>query len=301
MTKEAKMNKKFKGTITALVTPFKKNGEIDVEALKGLVEFQIKNNVDGIVPCGSTGEAATMDYDEIALVIKTVVDTAKKRVPIIAGAGSNDTQKAIKLSQIAKEAGADALLHVTPFYNKPTPKGLVAHFRSIAQAVDLPIILYNVPGRTGSNISAETTLRVAKEVPQVIGVKEASGNIVQMMDIIKEAPKDFSVLSGDDALTFPLLALGGDGIISVVSNEIPREFSSMTKAALEGDWEKARKLHYEWLDLMNINFVETNPQPVKTALFLMGKIKEVFRLPLVTMEEKKREKVKQVLSAHKLI
>lgn len=293
--------KKFSGTITAIVTPFLEDSSVDVESLKKLVDFQIKGGINGIVPCGSTGEAATMAYDEIALVIKTVVERVKKRVPVIAGAGSNDTQKAIKLSRIAREAGADALLHVTPFYNKPTPKGLAAHFRAIAKACNLPIILYNVPGRTGQNVSAATILKVAKEVPTVVGVKEASGSIIQMMDIIKGAPKNFSILSGDDALTYPLMALGGDGIISVVSNEIPKEMSALTGAALAGNWDKARKLHYEWLDLMNINFVETNPQPVKTALALMGKIKEVFRLPLIEMEEKNKEQLKEVLKVHKLI
>jgi len=283
------------------VTPFLPTGEVDVEALKKLVEFQIKSGISAIVPCGSTGEAATLDEEEKRLVIKTVVEVARKRVPIIAGAGSNDTAKAIKSSQIAKEAGADALLHVTPFYNKPTAKGLIAHFKAIAQAVDLPIILYNVPGRTGQNVTAEVTLKVAKEVSQVVGVKEASGNINQIMDIIKNAPKGFSVLSGDDAMTFPVMTLGGDGVISVVSNEIPKEMSALTKAALEGNFEKAKRLHYEWLDLMNINFIETNPQPVKTALAMMGKIKEVFRLPLISMDEKNKEKLQEVLKSHKLI
>ena len=293
--------KKFSGAITAIVTPFLPTGDVDFEALKKLVEFQIKSKINAIVPCGSTGEAATLSDEEKGLVIKTVVKQVKKRVLVIAGAGSNDTIKAVKLSQIAKEAGADALLHVTPYYNKPTPKGLVAHFKAIAEAVDLPIILYNVPGRTGSNVTAETTLRVAREVPQVIGVKEASGQISQIMDIIKGAPKSFSVLSGDDGITFPVMALGGDGVISVVSNEIPKEMSVLTKAALEGDFKKARRLHFEWLDLMNINFIETNPQPVKTALVLMGMIQEVFRLPLVSMEEKNKEKLKEVLTAHRLI
>lgn len=295
------MSKKFTGAITAIVTPFLEDGSVDTEALKKLVEFQIKNGISAIVPCGSTGEAATMDFEEMDLVIKTVVEQTKKRVPVIAGAGSNDTQKAIKLSKIAKESGADALLQVTPFYNKPTTKGLMAHFKAIAEATDLPIILYNVPGRTGSNVSAEVTLKIAKEVPQVVGVKEASGNINQIGDIIKGAPKNFSVLSGDDGLTFPVMALGGDGVISVVSNEIPKQMSALVQAALAGNWEKARKLHFMWLDLMNINFVETNPQPVKTALALMGKVKEVFRLPLVTMDEKNKEKVKEVLKNHKLI
>ncbi len=295
------MSKKFSGAITAIVTPFLPTGEVDFEALKKLVEFQIKSKINAIVPCGSTGEAATLSDEEKGLVIKTVVEQVKKRVPVIAGAGSNDTAKAVQLSRIAKESGADALLHVTPYYNKPTPKGLVAHFKAIADVVDLPIILYNVPGRTGSNVTAETTLRVAKQVPQVVGVKEASGNINQIMDIIKEASKSFSVLSGDDAMTYPLMALGGDGIISVVSNEIPKQMSALCQAALEGNWEKARKLHFEWLDLMNINFIETNPQPVKTALAMMGKIKEVFRLPLVSMDENNREKLRAVLISHKLI
>lgn len=293
--------KKFKGAITAIVTPFLENGDLDLQALKDLVGFQIKGGIHGLVPCGSTGEAATMDYDEIAQVIKTTVEQTKKRVPVIAGAGSNDTQKAIKLSIIAKEAGADGLLHVTPFYNKPTPKGLVAHFKAIADSCDLPIILYNVPGRTGQNVLPDTILKVAKEVPQVIGVKEASGSITQMMDIVKGASSDFCVLSGDDAMTFPLMALGGVGIISVASNEIPKAMSKLAQACLDGDFERGRKLHFEWLDLMNINFIETNPQPVKTALALMGKIKESFRLPLVSMDEKNKEKLREVLISHKLI
>lgn len=293
--------KKCKGAITALVTPFEESGKVDVESLKKLVRFQINGHIDGIVPCGTTGEAVTLDLDEYKLVVETVVKEAAGKVPVIAGAGSNDTHKAIKFSRIAKEAGANALLHVTPYYNKPTPKGLVAHFKAISESVDLPIILYNVPGRTGSNVSAETTLRIAKEVPSVIGVKEASGNIVQMMDIIKGAPSDFCVLSGDDSFTLPLMAVGGVGIISVASNEVPKALSDLTRAALEGDFGKAQKLHYKWLDLMNINFIESNPIPVKTALALMGKIKEVFRLPLISMEEKNREKLKDVLLAHKLI
>ncbi len=293
--------KKFTGAITALVTPFQKDGKVDVSNLKKLVRFQIKNHINGIVPCGTTGEATTMDVDEYRLVIETVVNETKGKVPIIAGAGSNDTHKAIKLSQIAKEAGADALLHVTPYYNKPTPAGLVAHFKAIADSTKLPIILYNVPGRTGSNVMPATILKIAKEVPGVVGVKEASGSITQMMDIIKGASSDFCVLSGDDSMTFPLMALGGVGIISVASNEVPQAMVDLTQAALAGNWEKARKLHYKWLDLMNINFIEANPIPVKTALTLMGMIEEVFRLPLVSMEEKNKEKLKEVLKLHQLI
>ncbi|MDP2671674.1 MAG: 4-hydroxy-tetrahydrodipicolinate synthase [bacterium] len=295
------MSKKFIGAITALVTPFQENGNVDVEALKGLVKFQIDSGIYGIVPCGSTGEAATLNLEEYELVVKTVVDETKGRVPVIAGAGSNDTQKAIEFSKIAKKVGADALLHVSPYYNKPTPDGLVAHFKAIADAVDLPIIIYNVPGRTGLNIKAETTLRIAKEVPAVVGIKEASGDLNQMMEIIKGVPESFSVLSGDDSLTLPLMILGGKGCISVVSNEVPKEFSEMVSAALEGNWKKAKELHFELLDLMNVNFIETNPIPVKTSLALMGKIKEVFRLPLVKITDKNREILSQVLKKQNLI
>lgn len=236
-----------------------------------------------------------MNLEEYELVIRTVVKEVNKKVPVIAGAGSNDTQKAVIFSKTAKNAGADALLHVTPFYNKPTTLGLIAHYKQIASNVNLPIILYNVPGRTGLNISADVTLKIAKEVDNIIGIKEASGNILQAMEIIKNMPKGFSVLSGEDSLTLPIMALGGSGCISVVSNEVPGEFSSLVESALSGKWEKAKKLHYYLLDLMNINFIETNPIPVKTALFLMGKIKEEFRLPLVNMEQKNKEILINVL------
>ncbi len=293
--------KKFTGAITALITPFKKDGQVDTTPLQELVKFQLKNGINGIVPCGSTGEAATLSLEEYQLVIKTVVKEVKAKVPVIAGASSNDTQKAVHLSKLAKEAGADALLHVTPYYNKPTPKGLTAHFKAISDAVNLPIIIYNVPGRTGLNMSAQTTLSIASKVSHVVGVKEASGNIMQMMEIIQSAPKNFSILSGDDAITLPLMALGGDGCISVIANEIPKEFTQMIHACLDKDWEKAKKLHYKMLDLMNANFIETNPLPVKTALALMGKIQEVFRLPLVPMEEKNKEILKKILKGQNLI
>ncbi len=293
--------KKLTGTITAIVTPFTKSGEIDIPALKKHVSFQIKNGINGLVVCGSTGEAATLTLDEYKLVVATVVAEVNKKVLVFAGAGSNDTAKAIQNSQLAKQAGVDGLLHVTPYYNKPTPSGLLAHFKAIADSVDMSIILYNVPGRTGSNVSAQTTLTIAKNVPQVIAVKEASGSITQMMEIIKGKSKDFSVLSGDDSLTLPLIGVGGDGIISVVANEIPKEFSDMVYAGLGGDFKTARKLHYAWLDLMNANFIESNPIPVKTALALMGKITESFRLPLTPMSEKNRQVLIDVLKKHKLV
>lgn len=296
-----KKHTKFHGAIPALVTPFKKSGAVDFVALKDLVEFQISSGVDALVPCGSTGEAATLAPEEYEQVIWTVVSQTKKRVPVIAGAGSNDTQKAINFSRVAKKAGADCLLHVTPFYNKPTPAGLLAHFKAIANAVDLPIILYNVPGRTGANVPASTTLAIAKEVPQVVGVKEASGNIVQMMEIVKNAPGYFSVLSGDDVFTLALIAAGGHGCISVVCNEVPEKFSRLIHLAEQKDFGSAKELHYDLFDLMQANFIETNPQPVKTALALMGKIKEVFRLPLVPMSAKNKEALKEVLKKQSLI
>lgn len=297
-------NIKFFGSIPAIITPFKKNGDLDLPALRKFVKFQIDGGIDAIVPCGSTGEAATMNEDEYRTVIETVVKEVNGRIPVIAGAGSNDTAKAVHLSKIAKKAGANALLHVTPFYNKPTPNGLIAHFKEIAK-VGLPIVIYNVPGRTGANVSPVTIIRIAQEVSAVKAVKEASGSIIQMMEIVKlaatEGPKDFSVLSGDDAFTLPLIAAGGHGCISVVCNEIPKEFSDMVHLALDGNFEEARSLHYRILDLVNINFIESNPIPVKTALSLMGKIELGLRLPLVPLEDKNLEALKKVLKAQKLI
>ena len=299
------MSIKFFGSIPAIITPFKKNGDLDLPALRKFVEFQIQGGIDAIVPCGSTGEAATMDENDYQTVIETVVKQVNGRIPVIAGAGSNDTNKAIRFSQIAKKAGANALLHVTHFYNKPTPNGLVAHFKAIADEIGLPVVIYNVPGRTGSNVSPANIIRVAREVPLVKAVKEASGSIIQMMEIIKlaatEGPEDFSVLSGDDAFTLPLIAAGGQGCISVVCNEVPSQFSEMVHAALAGDWDKAKTLHYQLWDLMNINFIESNPIPVKTALSLMGKIELGLRLPLVPLETKSEEALKKVLKNLKLI
>lgn len=293
--------KKITGAITALVTPFKENGAIDVESLKNLVDWQIKSGINGLVPCGSTGEAATMDTTDYKLVVETVVKKTAGRVPVIAGATSNNTKVAVELSKIAKKAGADVLLHATPYYNKPTLPGLVAHYKAIADTVNLPIILYNVPGRTALNLTSAMTLQIAKQVDQVVGIKEASGNIVQIMEVIKGAPSYFSTLSGDDAMTLPVMTTGGVGIISVAANEIPSEFSLLAKSVLEGNFEKAKKIHYEWLDLMSVNFIESNPQPVKTALFMMGKVKEVFLLPLVKMEEKNKLILKKVLKEHGLV
>ncbi len=285
----------FTGTITALVTPFDENGLFDAPAMEELVEWQIEQGINGLVVCGSTGEAATLTDEEYSRVVTAVVQKTAGRVPVIAGAGSNNTARAVELSRRAAEAGVDGLLHVTPFYNKPTRTGLIAHFRTIADAVDLPIIAYNVPGRTGQNIPAELTLALAEAVPSVVAVKEASGDVEQVMAIIARRRENFAVLSGDDALTLPMIAAGADGLISVASNEIPREMTMMVQAARDGDFDMARQLHYEWLDLMNTNFIETNPQPVKTALARMGRINESFRLPLVPMEERAKQELYKVM------
>ena len=299
---------KLFGSIPAIVTPFKKNGDLDLPALEKLVLYQLDGGVDAIVVAGTTGEATTLNDEEYSTIIKTVVkkvSTRRIRVPVIAGAGSNDTKKAIHLSRLAKMAGADVLIHVTPYYNKPTPNGLVLHFKEIAKAVNMPIIIYNVPGRTGSNVAPSTIVRIAREVPEVKAVKEASGSINQMMEIINEVakngPEDFVVLSGDDILALPLISLGGKGCISVACNEIPKSFSKMIHLALKGNFKEARKLHYNLLPLMNINFIESNPIPVKTALAQMGIITESFRLPLTFIEDKNRILIEKILKELKLI
>jgi 4-hydroxy-tetrahydrodipicolinate synthase len=293
--------KKFQGTATALVTPFKKDGSIDESALRRLVEFQIKGGVEGLVPVGTTGENPTLTNGEQQRVIEIVLAQARGRVKIFAGSGSNNTQEAIQKTRFAKSAGADAALIVGPYYNKPTQEGYFQHFRAIAEAVDIPIIVYNVPGRTGGNIEAGTTLRMAEEIPSVVMVKEASGNMAQIMEIARHKPEHFSLLSGDDVLTLPIMSLGGDGCISVVANEVPKEFSELVRLCLKGKWEKARDRHNRLLDLMNVNFIESNPIPAKTALAMMGMIEEVFRLPMVPIGEKNREKLKRVLKRLGLI
>lgn len=292
---------KLEGAITAIVTPFKKDGSFDVQAMKKLVKYQLEGGINGIAVCATTGEAVTLNDEEYALVIKCVVDEVAGKVPVIAGAGSNDTQKAIKFSKVAQQQGVNALLHVTPYYNKPTPNGLVAHFKAIANAVDLPIILYNVPGRTGSNVLPATIIRIATEVSAVIAVKEASGSIEQMGEIIKNAPSGFAVLSGDDSMTLPMMILGGKGCISVVANEVPKEFTNLCQAALKGNWDEARRLHFKLLNLMKVNFIESNPIPVKTALSMMGYMQENFRLPIVPIEDKNRPAVEKCLKELGLI
>ena len=291
----------FKGAITAIVTPFRENGDLDEEALRKLVEFQIKNRIDGIVPCGTTGESPTLDYEEHGKVVEVVVEAAKGKVPIIAGAGSNSTRHAIEMTRQAADLGADASLHVPPYYNKPTQEGIYRHFSEIAKAVDLPIIAYNIQGRTAVNIETSTLARLAKEHSNIIGVKEASGNISQIMDVINELPKSFDVLSGDDNMTLPLMALGGEGVISIASNIIPKEMHELCEHALNGNFEKARKMHYELLPLFKGIFIETNPIPIKAALAMKGMIKEAYRLPMCGMKSENREKLRKILKDLKVI
>ena len=290
------------GCATALVTPFTSDGAVDRERFRSLVERQIAGGVSLLVPCGTTGESATMTEEEDREVIKLCVETARGRARVIAGTGSNSTAAAVEYSRAARDLGADALLVVAPFYNKPTQAGLFEHFRTIAEAVsDLPIVLYNVPGRTSCNIAAATTLKLAREVENIAAIKEASGDLSQIMAILRERPNGFRVLSGDDAVTLPLVALGADGVVSVVSNESPALMSQLVKLALDGDWERARELQYRLLPLMEVNFIESSPGPVKAALMMMGLIEENFRLPLVPISEQSRERVREALTGLGLI
>lgn len=285
----------FRGVATALVTPMQSSeGAVDERALRALVEFQITNGVSGLVPCGTTGESATLNHAEHHHVMDVVVEQTAGRVPVIVGAGSNSTREAISLTQHARAIGAQAALSIAPYYNKPTQKGFFEHYKAIAESVDIPVIIYNVPGRTGSNITAETTLKLA-EIPGIAGIKEASGNMGQIMEILRHRPPQFTVLSGDDALTLPLMALGADGAISVVSNETPRLFSTMVKSCLEGNFGEARAIHEELLQLMNLNFIESNPIPVKGALAIMGLIEEAYRLPLTAMSTDHRFAMRRAL------
>lgn len=286
----------MRGCATALVTPFTADGAIDEAALTRLIEYQLAGGVKLLVPCGTTGESATMTEAEDQQVIKHAIEQARGRARVIAGTGSNSTAATIQNSKIAQALGADAVLVVAPFYNKPTQAGLYAHFRAVAEAVDLPIVIYNVPGRTSCNISADTTLRLARDCRNIAAVKEASGNLSQIMEILRGRPDGFRVLSGDDAITFPMIALGADGLISVASNEAPELMARMVELALAGKWDEARELHYRLLPLMEVNFVESSPGPVKAGLAMMNLIGENYRLPLVPIEEKSRTMLRAVLT-----
>ena len=284
----------LRGCGTALVTPFRQDGSIDDPSLRNLVAWQVESGIDFLVPCGTTGETPTLSRDEQLQVIDVTVEVAGGRVPIIAGATANATQEAVeKAKEAAARPGVDGILTASPYYNKPTQEGQYQHFRAIAEAVDKPIILYNVPGRTGANIEPATLARLA-ELPNIVGVKEASGNMAQIAEIASSVPETFALFSGDDAITLPVIAVGGVGVISVAGNEIPHEMAEMTRAALRNDWVSARLIQRKYLALMLANFIETNPLPVKAVLAMMGRIEEVYRLPLVPMRRDARSKLQRI-------
>jgi 4-hydroxy-tetrahydrodipicolinate synthase len=291
----------FKGTITAIVTPFKDDGSLDLEALRNLVQFQLDNKVDGIVPCGTTGESPTLEGEEDVTVAKTVIDAVDGKAKVIAGAGSNNTKHAVELTKAMSNIGADGILQVNPYYNKPTQEGLYRHFSEVARATDKPIVLYNIKGRTAVNLETKTLARLQKEYSNIVAVKEASGDINQMQEVIDAMPKEFDVLSGDDNMTFELMKRGGKGVISVASNVIPGQVKQLTDYALAGDFESAENLNNKLLPFFEGMFIETNPIPVKTSLALMGKLNEVFRLPMCSMNPENKEKLRILLKNMKLV
>jgi 4-hydroxy-tetrahydrodipicolinate synthase len=290
----------FQGSIVALVTPFK-NGKVDEAKLRELVDFHVAQGTDGIVPCGTTGESPTLSHDEHKRVVEVVIDQARGRLPIIAGTGSNATSEAIDLTAHAKKAGATGALVVNPYYNRPTQEGLYRHFRAVAEAVDIPIIVYNIAGRTAVNVETDTMARLVRDCPSIVGVKEASGSLDQMTQVILACGPEFSVLSGDDNVTLPLMSVGGRGVISVIANVVPREASEMTHAALAGDWKLARELHLKLFPLSRAMFIETNPIPVKETMALMGMIEPEFRLPMCRMSEANRTRLRAVLEPYGLV
>src|SRR5271157_1233837 len=291
----------LRGCGTALVTPFSQDGAVDENALRNLVAWQVESGIDFLIPCGTTGETPTLNHEEWLRVIDVTIEVAAGRVPIVAGATSNSTQEAVaKAKEVSSRTGVNAILTASPYYNKPTQEGQYRHFKAIAEAVDKPVILYNVPGRTSANIEPATLARLS-EVPNIAGVKEASGNITQIAEVLNLVPETFLVFSGDDAITLPVIALGGVGIVSVASNEIPREMAEMTRAAINNDWDTARRLHRKYLALMQANFIESNPMPVKAVLAMMGKIEEVYRLPLLPMRRDTRSRLQKVVAEAGLI
>ncbi len=288
------------GAFTALVTPFK-NGAVDEEKYREFIEWQIQEGISGVVPCGTTGESVTLTPQEHEQVIAICVDQVKKRVPVIAGAGSNCTSHAVELTKYAKKIGADAALVITPYYNKPTQAGLTAHFKAVAKEAPMPIVVYNVPGRTGVSIAPATLAQLYKDVPEIIGVKEATGNLIQVSEILELCDDKFCLLSGDDFTLLPILAIGGKGVISVASNLVPKAFANLCKSALAGDMETAKKIHYSLQPLCRACFLETNPIPVKTALCHMGKMELDMRLPLVPLAPENDVKLKAALQQAGLI
>ena len=294
------MRPTFTGSFVALVTPFR-NGEVDEAKLRELVEFQVTNGTDGIVPCGTTGESPTLSHDEHKRVVELVIEAARKRVKILAGTGSNSTAEAIDLTKHAERAGADGALVVNPYYNKPTQEGLYRHFRAVAEAVAIPIVTYNIQGRTAVNVETATMARLARDVKNVRGVKEASGSLDQMSQVIAACGPGFSVLSGDDNITLPLMAIGGHGVISVIANLVPRETADLVHAALDGDMKRARELHYRLFPLARAAFLETNPIPIKEAMAMAGMLEPEFRLPMCRMGDANREKLREIVHSYGLV
>jgi 4-hydroxy-tetrahydrodipicolinate synthase len=294
------MSQAFQGSIVALVTPFR-NGKVDEAKLRELVDFHLQHGTDGIVPCGTTGESPSLNHDEHRRVVELVIEAAARRLPVIAGTGSNSTAEAIELTRHAERAGASAALVVNPYYNKPTQEGLYRHFRAVAEAVALPIFVYNIQSRTAVNVETETLARLSRDCRNIVGVKEASGSLDQMSQVVAACGADFIVLSGDDNLTLPLMAVGGRGVISVIANIVPRETAEMTRAALDGDWKRARDLHYKLYPLARAAFLETNPIPIKEAMAMAGMIEPEFRLPMCRMSEANRERLRTILKPYGLV
>lgn len=290
----------FKGSMVAIVTPFK-NGKIDEKRLRALVKFHIENNTSALVPCGTTGESATLSWAEHERVIEVVIEASEKRTPVIAGTGSNSTEEAVMLTKQAAKSGASATLHVSPYYNRPTQAGLYQHFKAVAECADIPVILYNIASRTGVNIEPETVARLAADCKNIVGIKEASGSLEQMSRIRALCPADFALIAGDDALTLPVLAIGGTGVISVVANIVPRDVAHLIEAFEKGNLKKAQSLHYKLLPLVKAMFIETNPIPVKTAMGLLKLCEPDLRLPMCAMSAENTEKLKKALKEYRLL
>jgi 4-hydroxy-tetrahydrodipicolinate synthase len=294
------MSQTFQGSFVAMVTPFR-NGKVDEAKLRELVEFHISNGTDGLIPCGTTGESPTLSHDEHHRVVELVIEAARGRIRVVAGTGSYSTADAIEMTKHAERAGAAGALVVNPYYNKPTQEGLYRHFRAVAESVAIPILLYNIQSRTAINVETDTMARLARDVKNIAGVKEASGSLDQMSQVIAACGPDFSVLSGDDNITLPLLAIGGSGVVSVIANIVPRETADLVHAALDGDWKRARDLHYRLFPLARAAFLETNPIPIKEAMAMAGMLEPEFRLPMCRMSDANRDKLRAILKPYGLI
>lgn len=294
------MSQTFQGSFVAMVTPFR-NGKVDEAKLRELVDFHVANGTDGLIPCGTTGESPSLNHDEHRRVVEIVVEAARGRIRVVAGTGSNSTAEAIDLTKHAERAGAAGALVVNPYYNKPTQEGLYRHFRAVAESVAIPVLVYNIQSRTAVNVETDTLARLVRDVRNIVGVKEASGSLDQMSQVIAACGPDFSVLSGDDNITLPLLAIGGSGVVSVIANIVPRETADLVHAALDGDWKRARDLHYRLFPLARAAFLETNPIPIKEAMAMAGMIEPEFRLPMCRMSDANREKLRAILKSYSLV